>query len=66
MATGQAKHNPVLIQPNGIASVKDGLQYMQDGKVGPTHVICLQVITGLGCNPTGQWKEDNVSHFGHA
>jgi len=33
LATGQVKTNPVLIQPNGIAGVKDGLQYMQDGKV---------------------------------
>jgi len=32
-ATGKIKPNPVFIQPNGIAGVKDGLQYMQEGKV---------------------------------
>jgi NADPH:quinone reductase-like Zn-dependent oxidoreductase len=31
--TGKIKPIPVFIQPNGIAGVKDGLQYMQDGKV---------------------------------
>jgi len=33
LATGQVKTNLVLIRPNGIAGVKDGLQHMQDGKV---------------------------------
>ncbi|KAF8491583.1 dehydrogenase [Russula emetica] len=33
LATGKVKPVPVLIQPNGLAGVKDGLQYMQDGKV---------------------------------
>jgi hypothetical protein len=33
LATGNVKAIPVFIQPNGIAGVKDGLQYMQDGKV---------------------------------
>jgi len=33
LATGKIKPNPILIQPNGIAGVKDGLQYMQEGKV---------------------------------
>jgi hypothetical protein len=37
-ATGKIKPNSVLIQPNGIAGVKDGLQYMQEGKVGPIYV----------------------------
>jgi len=32
-ATGKIKPNPILILPKGIASVKDGLQYMQEGKV---------------------------------
>jgi len=32
-ATGKIKPNPVLMQPSGIAGVKDGLQYMQEGKV---------------------------------
>ncbi|KAI0264908.1 hypothetical protein BC834DRAFT_881064 [Gloeopeniophorella convolvens] len=32
-ATGKIKPNPVFIQPNGIAAVKEGLQFMQDGKV---------------------------------
>jgi NADPH:quinone reductase-like Zn-dependent oxidoreductase len=38
LATGKIKPIPVFIQPNGLAGVKDGLQYMQDGKVSPTHV----------------------------
>jgi len=33
LATGKVKPIPVFIQPNGLAGVKDGLQYMQDGKV---------------------------------
>jgi len=33
LATGKVKPVPVFIQPNGLAGVKDGLQYMQDGKV---------------------------------
>jgi NADPH:quinone reductase-like Zn-dependent oxidoreductase len=33
LATGKVKSVPVFIQPNGLAGVKDGLQYMQDGKV---------------------------------
>ncbi|KAI9439436.1 dehydrogenase [Russula earlei] len=33
LSTGNIKPNPVLIQPNGIAGVKDGLQYMVEGKV---------------------------------
>jgi len=32
-ATGKIKPNPVLMQPSGLAGVKDGLQYMQEGKV---------------------------------
>jgi NADPH:quinone reductase-like Zn-dependent oxidoreductase len=33
LATGKIKPNPVDIQPSGLASVKTGLQYMQEGKV---------------------------------
>ncbi|KAI0278389.1 dehydrogenase [Russula aff. rugulosa BPL654] len=33
LATGKVKPIPVFIQPNGLAGVKDGLQYMEDGKV---------------------------------
>ena len=33
LATGKIKPNPVQVQPSGIASVKEGLQYMQEGKV---------------------------------
>ena len=33
LATGKIKPNPVDIQPSGLASVKEGLQYMQEGKV---------------------------------
>ena len=33
LATGKIKPNPVLVQPGGLASVKGGLQYMQEGKV---------------------------------
>ncbi|KAI0258090.1 dehydrogenase [Gloeopeniophorella convolvens] len=33
LATGKIKPNPILFWPNGIAGVKDGLQFMQDGKV---------------------------------
>jgi hypothetical protein len=36
--TGKIKPIPVVIQPNGIAGVKDGLQYMQDGKVSPVQL----------------------------
>ncbi|KAI0247524.1 zinc-binding oxidoreductase ToxD [Lactifluus subvellereus] len=32
-ATDKIKPNPILLLPNGIASVKDGLQYMQEGKI---------------------------------
>jgi hypothetical protein len=38
LATGKVKPIPVFIQPNGIAGVKDGLQYMKDGKVRSTNV----------------------------
>lgn len=38
LATGKVKPVPVFIQPKGLAGVKDGLQYMQDGKVSPTGV----------------------------
>ena len=37
LATGKIKPIPVAVQPNGLAGVKDGLQYMQDGKVSPVH-----------------------------
>jgi len=37
LATGNIKPVPVFIQPNGLAGVKDGLQYMQDGKVSLAH-----------------------------
>jgi len=33
LATGKIKPNPVHIQPSGLAGVKGGLQYMQEGKV---------------------------------
>ncbi|KAH9052670.1 dehydrogenase [Lactarius vividus] len=33
LATGKIKPNPVHIQSGGLASVKEGLQYMQEGKV---------------------------------
>ena len=33
LATGTLKPNPVHVQPGGLASVKEGLQYMQEGKV---------------------------------
>ena len=33
LATGKIKPNPVLVQPGGLAGVKEGLQYMQEGKV---------------------------------
>ena len=32
-ATGKIKPNPAHIYPSGLASVKDGLQDMQEGKV---------------------------------
>ncbi|KAI0292943.1 zinc-binding oxidoreductase ToxD [Multifurca ochricompacta] len=32
-ASGKIKPNPVAIQPKGLASVREGLQFMQDGKV---------------------------------
>ena len=38
LATGKIKPVPVFIQPNGLAGVKDGLQYMQDGKVSRRRV----------------------------
>ncbi|KAF8261438.1 dehydrogenase [Lactarius quietus] len=33
LATGKIKPNPVHVQPSGLAGVKEGLQYMQEGKV---------------------------------
>ncbi|KAF8261439.1 dehydrogenase [Lactarius quietus] len=33
LATGKIKPNPVHVQPRGLAGVKEGLQYMQEGKV---------------------------------
>lgn len=33
LATGKIKPNPVHVLPGGLAGVKDGLQYMQEGKV---------------------------------
>jgi len=33
LATGKIKPNPVRVQPRGLAGVKEGLQYMQEGKV---------------------------------
>jgi NADPH:quinone reductase-like Zn-dependent oxidoreductase len=33
LATGKIKPNPVHVQPGGLAGVKEGLQYMQEGKV---------------------------------
>jgi hypothetical protein len=38
---GKVKPIPVFIQPNGIASVKDSLQYMKDGKASPTDIYEL-------------------------
>jgi hypothetical protein len=35
---GKVKPILVFIQPNRLAGVKDGLKYMQDGKVSATHV----------------------------
>ncbi|KAH9952933.1 hypothetical protein BC827DRAFT_1273990 [Russula dissimulans] len=33
LAAGKVRPNPVLVQPNGIAGVKEGLEYMAAGKV---------------------------------
>jgi len=33
LATGKIKPNPVHVQPSGLAGVKEGLQFMQEGKV---------------------------------
>ena len=33
LATGKIKPNPIHVQPGGLAAVKEGLQYMQEGKV---------------------------------
>ncbi|KAI0264909.1 chaperonin 10-like protein [Gloeopeniophorella convolvens] len=33
LATGKIKPNPILVWPNGIADAKEGLRFMQDGKV---------------------------------
>ena len=32
LASGKIRPNPVLVLPNGLASVPEGLQYMKDGK----------------------------------
>jgi hypothetical protein len=50
LATGKIKPVPFLIQPNGLAGVKDGLQYMQDGKVSPTHVQFRYRSIGMDSN----------------
>ena len=44
LATGKIKPNPVHIYPNGLASVKGGLQDMEEGKV---IVTCLQKMVLL-------------------
>jgi len=65
LATGKVKHNSVLVQPNGIAGVKEGLDFMAAGKVSTTSVTSIGHID-IACNITGQRTEDNLSHFGHA
>jgi hypothetical protein len=42
--------------------VKDGLQYMQDGKVSPVYV---SIRMGADRKPSGQRTEANISHFRH-
>lgn len=46
LATGNVKPVPVFIQPNGIARVKDGLQYMQNGKVSLVVVYVSPIDIG--------------------
>lgn len=41
LATGNVKPIPVFMQPNGIAGMKDGLQYMQDGKVSAQKLLSI-------------------------
>ena len=65
MATGKVKPNPVRLRPNGIAGVKEGLEFMAAGKVSPTEVASIAHIDVVYC-PTGQRTEDNVSYFGYA
>ena len=42
LATGNIKPNPVQVLPSGLVSVKEGLQYMQEGKVILHLVACLR------------------------
>jgi len=44
-ATGKIKPNPILLLPNGIASVKVGLQYMQEGKISAQKITYRIVDT---------------------
>jgi hypothetical protein len=62
LATGNVKAIPVFIQPNGIAGVKDGLQYMQDGKVSLMRLIVVlspidRMRINVDCNLAGQRTE---------
>jgi hypothetical protein len=49
LATGEKKIRPVpvFIQPNGLAGVKDSLQYMHDGKVSPTQPFTLTFVLAV-------------------
>ena len=33
LAAGKFKHGPIKLMPRGLASVKEGFEYMQNGKV---------------------------------
>ena len=60
------------MQPNGIAGVKDGLQYKQDGKVRLMGLVVVYISPidrmriDVDCNLAGQRTEANVSRSRHA
>jgi hypothetical protein len=51
-ATGKIKPNQILILPEGIASMKRGLQYMQEGKVNATNTT-VPIGVDVGWNLKG-------------